>query len=148
MVCAGKGKAKMDVVSAEQRSAMMSRIRGRDTKPELVVRRLAHALGYRFRLHLRDLPGAPDLVFPRRKKVVFVHGCFWHRHPGCRFAYQPKSNIEFWQKKFESNTERDARVLRELRKEGWNPLVVWECETSDVETLAARLRSHLDNVTS
>ena len=147
-LCRKGHKAKMDVVSAEQRSAMMSRIRGRDTKPELVVRRLAHALGYRFRLHRRDLPGAPDLVFSGRKKVVFVHGCFWHRHPGCRFAYHPKSNVEFWQKKFESNTERDARVLRELQQGGWSPLVVWECEISDVEKLVDRLRSHLDDVTS
>lgn len=138
----------MDVVSAEQRSAMMSRIRGRDTKPELVVRRLAHALGYRFRLHRRDLPGAPDLVFPGRRKVVFVHGCFWHRHPGCRFAYEPKSNIDFWQRKFGSNVDRDARVLQELRDTGWHPLVVWECETSDLGSLTARLKSHLEDVSS
>lgn len=146
-VCRGH-RWKMDVVSPEQRSAMMSRIRGRDTKPELVVRRLAHALGYRFRLHRRELPGAPDLVFPGRRKVVFVHGCFWHRHPGCRFAYRPKSNIGFWEKKFESNIERDARVLRVLRESGWSPLVIWECETSDLSALAARLKSHLDDVTS
>lgn len=134
----------MDVVSAERRSAMMSRIRGRNTKPELVVRRLAHALGYRFRLHRRDLPGAPDLVFPGRRKVVFVHGCFWHRHPGCRFAYYPKSNVEFWKKKFDSNVERDARVLRELRETGWSPIIIWECETSDLSALAVRLKSHLE----
>lgn len=133
----------MDVVTSEQRSAMMSRIRGRDTKPELTVRRLVHSLGYRFRLHRRDLPGAPDLVFPGRKKVIFIHGCFWHQHPGCRFAYKPKSNLEFWQKKFDGNVERDARVLRELQERGWSPLVIWECETSDLKTLAARLRAHL-----
>lgn len=134
----------MDVVTSEQRSAMMSRIRGKDTKPELIVRRLAHTLGYRFRLHRRDLPGAPDLVFPGRKKVVFVHGCFWHRHPGCRFAYKPKSNTKFWERKFDSNIERDARVLRELQERGWSPLVIWECETSDLEALTSLLRVHLE----
>ena len=134
----------MDVVTAEERSALMSRIRGRDTKPELIVRRLAHALGYRFRLHRRDLPGAPDLVFPGRRKVVFIHGCFWHQHPGCRYAYKPKSNTEFWQKKFGANMERDARVLLELRERGWSSLVIWECETSDLEALKVRLESHLE----
>jgi DNA mismatch endonuclease (patch repair protein) len=137
-------QANMDVVTAEARSALMSRIRGRDTKPELIVRRLAHALGYRFRLHRRDLPGAPDLVFPGRRKVVFIHGCFWHQHPGCRYAYKPKSNTEFWQKKFSANMERDVRVLLELRERGWSPLVIWECETSDLGALKARLESHLE----
>ena len=85
----------MDVFTAADRSALMSRIRGKDTRPELIVRRLAHGLGYRFRLHRRDLPGAPDMTFPSRKKVVFVHGCFWHQHPGCQYAYKPKSNVEF-----------------------------------------------------
>lgn len=127
-----------------QRSAAMSRIRGKNTKPELVVRRLAHALGYRFRLHRRDLPGAPDLTFPRRRTVVFVHGCFWHRHPGCRFAYVPKENAEFWRNKFEANIRRDRRALRELREEGWDALVLWECELSDAQLLKRRLKSHLD----
>lgn len=136
----------MDVVTSEQRSANMSRIRGRNTKPELVVRRLAHALGYRFRLHRRDLPGAPDLVFPGRRKAIFVHGCFWHRHPGCRFAYNPKSNMAFWQKKFDGNVERDSRVLRELNEKGWDSLVIWECEIDDSEKLEDRLRSYLENV--
>lgn len=134
----------MDIVSAEQRSALMSRIRGKDTKPELTVRRLAHALGYRFRLHRRDLPGAPDLVFPKRKKVIFVHGCFWHQHPGCRFAYRPKSNQAFWRRKFESNAERDARVLEQLRDSGWSSLVIWECETADLQALISKIKSHLD----
>lgn len=134
----------MDIVTAEERSAMMSRIRGRDTKPERLVRRLAHRLGYRFRLHRRDLPGAPDLVFPGRRKVVFIHGCFWHQHPGCRFAYKPKSNVEFWQKKFASNIERDARALRELQELGWSSLIIWECQTSDLEALTTILQEHLD----
>ena len=136
----------MDVVSTEQRSAQMSRIRGKNTKPELVVRRLVHALGYRFRIHRRDLPGVPDLAFLRRRKVIFVHGCFWHRHPGCRYAYTPKSNVEFWQKKFSSNVERDERVMNNLRTAGWATLVIWECETSDLEALSARLRSYLGSL--
>lgn len=123
----------------------MSRIRGKDTKPELVVRQLAHALGYRFRLHRRDLPGAPDLVFAGRRKVVFVHGCFWHRHRRCRFAYSPKSNVEFWMKKFAANIDRDKRAISALRRAGWDPLILWECELSDVGRLERRLISHLDD---
>lgn len=129
----------MDIVSPQRRSEMMSGIRGRDTKPEIAVRRLAHSLGYRFRLHRRDLPGTPDLVFPGRKKVVFVHGCFWHRHSRCRFAYEPKSNVETWRSKFETNVSRDARVRRELDAMGWDVLTVWECETANLETLATKL---------
>ena len=135
----------MDIVSADRRSAMMSGIRGRDTKPELTVRSLAHRLGYRFRLHRRDLPGTPDLVFPGRKKIIFVHGCFWHRHPGCRFAYQPKSNVETWRAKFETNIARDVRVREQLDRTGWDVLVVWECETGDIEMLTSKLRKFLDN---
>src|SRR4051794_37940993 len=104
----------MDIVDRETRSRMMSRIRGRDTKPELAVRRLAHRMGYRFRLHRRDLAGSPDLVFPGRRKVIFVHGCYWHRHPGCRFAYSPKSNVDFWNEKFSSNVARDTTVFLQL----------------------------------
>lgn len=133
----------MDIVSPQRRSEMMSGIRGRDTKPEIAVRRLAHRLGYRFRLHRRDLPGTPDLVFPGRKKVIFVHGCFWHRHPGCRFAYQPKSNVEKWRSKFETNVTRDARVRRELDDLGWDVLTIWECETANLQTLATKLTKFL-----
>lgn len=121
----------------------MSRIRGKDTKPELAVRRLVHALGYRFRLHRRDLPGSPDLVLPRLKKVIFVHGCFWHRHPGCRFAYTPKANAEFWLKKLTSNVSRDAAVRAALMAQGWDVMVVWECEVGDSHALARRLRTFL-----
>jgi DNA mismatch endonuclease (patch repair protein) len=135
----------MDIVSAEKRSAMMSRIRGRDTKPEMIVRRLAHRLGYRFRLHRRDLPGTPDLVFPGKRKVVFVHGCFWHRHPGCRYAYDPKSNVERWQTKFQGNVLRDMRVKTELERLGWEVHTVWECETADNEALAGKLTRILDD---
>ncbi|MTW16622.1 DNA mismatch endonuclease Vsr [Rhodoplanes serenus] len=133
----------MDTVDRETRSRMMSRIRGRDTKPEMVVRRLAHRMGYRFRLHRRDLPGRPDLVFPGRRKVIFVHGCYWHRHPGCRFAYSPKSNVDFWSEKFASNVTRDAAVIAQLQTDGWHSLVIWECESTDAEKLAARLLTHL-----
>jgi len=122
----------MDVFTAADRSALMSRIRGKDTRPELIVRRLAHGLGYRFRLHRRDLPGAPDMTFPSRKKVVFVHGCFWHQHPGCQYAYKPKSNVEFWKTKLAKNTKRDTCVLQKLREQGWSSLVIWECEISNL----------------
>ncbi|WP_315749603.1 MULTISPECIES: DNA mismatch endonuclease Vsr [unclassified Bradyrhizobium] len=133
----------MDIVDRETRSRMMSCIRGRDTKPEMAVRRLAHRMGYRFRLHRRDLAGSPDLVFPGRRKVIFVHGCYWHRHPGCRFAYTPKSSVDFWNKKFASNVARDAAAIAQLQAEGWHSLVIWECESIDAEKLAARLLVHL-----
>jgi DNA mismatch endonuclease, patch repair protein len=122
----------------------MSRIRGKDTKPELTVRRLIHSLGFRFRLHRRDLPGAPDIVLPRLRRVIFVHGCFWHRHAGCRFAYNPKTNREFWQTKFDANVARDVRSLRSLRARGWSAEVVWECELSDSASLSRRLIQFLD----
>lgn len=133
----------MDILKPDERSALMSRIRGKDTKPELVVRRVAHALGYRFRLHRRDLAGAPDLVFPRLRKTVFVHGCFWHRHPQCRFAYHPKSNRAFWRKKFSANVTRDRNALKMLPELGWDVLVIWECQTDDVSALTRRLLAYL-----
>jgi DNA mismatch endonuclease (patch repair protein) len=119
-----------DRMSPDQRSALMSRIRGRDTGPEVTVRRLAHHLGYRFRLHRRDLPGTPDLVFPRQKKVVLVHGCFWHHHrdPECRNAVLPKTRQEWWRTKLSANVARDDRNMERLLEEGWEVLVVWECE--------------------
>jgi DNA mismatch endonuclease (patch repair protein) len=117
----------MDIVDRARRSAMMAKIRGKDTKPELRVRQVAHALGFRYRLHRRALPGSPDLVFPRLKKVILVHGCYWHRHEGCRYAYSPKSNIAFWQKKFRQNHERDLRALSNLAEQGWDPLYRLPC---------------------
>ena len=120
-----------DRLSPERRSYLMSRVRAKDTTPELRVRKSAHAMGYRFRLHRRDLPGKPDLVFPRLGKIIFVHGCFWHRHEGCRFATNPKSRTKFWSAKFERNVERDCLVQAELRALGWDVLVVWECETRE-----------------
>lgn len=133
----------MDILTSAQRSAHMARIRGSGTKPEMVVRRAAHALGLRFRLRRRDLPGSPDLVFPSRRRALFVHGCYWHRHPGCRLAYSPKSNIDFWQAKFERNVARDAQVLTALQAAGWRADVIWECETRRPETIPDRLRALL-----
>jgi DNA mismatch endonuclease, patch repair protein len=122
---------------------MMAGIRGKDTKPELAVRRLVHALGYRFRLHRRDLPGSPDLVLPRLRKIIFVHGCFWHRHSGCRFAYTPKANAEFWLNKLTSNVSRDEAAQTALVAQGWDVMVVWECEVGDALVLARRLHAFL-----
>ena len=132
-----------DIVNAAKRSEIMSRIKGRNTKPELIVRRIAHGLGFRFRLHRGDLPGSPDMVFPRYRTVVFVHGCFWHRHAGCRYAYRPKSRIQFWTKKFEENVARDTRNEISLRDLGWRVLVIWECETRDRAAVRAQLLAHL-----
>jgi DNA mismatch endonuclease, patch repair protein len=126
------------------RSRLMSRVRGRNTKPEMVVRRLVHAMGYRHRLHRRDLPGTPDLVFPARRKIVFVHGCFWHRHPGCRHATSPKTRQGFWEHKFQENVERDRRKLESLVRLGWQSLVIWSCETSDTVSLEMKLRRFLE----
>ena len=135
----------MDRLSVAQRSENMRRIRGKDTTPELVVRRLLHGLGYRYRLHRRDLPGRPDIVFSSRQKALFVHGCFWHQHPGCKFAYNPKSRLDFWSAKFRQNLERDARVTAVLAASGWSTLVVWECETADVKLMTIRLRAFLED---
>ncbi len=131
----------VDRLNVAQRSAAMSKIARKNTRPELVVRRAAHALGLRFRLHRRDLPGTPDLVFPRLRKALFVHGCFWHRHEGCRLAYNPRSNREFWEAKFARNVARDARVLTELREAGWDAEVIWECETRQPDMLPSKLKA-------
>ena len=128
-----------DRLSPEHRSWNMSRIRARDTKPEKAVRSLLHEMGYRFRLHVRDLPGSPDIVLPKYRTVIFVHGCFWHRHPRCRYAYTPKSRPEFWNTKFTRNVERDQETEAELKRLGWRVVVIWECQIRDT----ARLRSHL-----
>lgn len=124
-----------------QRSRNMAAIHGRDTTPERRVRSLLHQLGYRFRLHRRDLPGSPDIVLPKHHTVVFVHGCFWHRHPGCRYTTTPRTRAAFWQSKFRQNVERDARQISELRAAGWSVMVVWECELRDIEALTTRLRT-------
>ncbi len=134
----------MDIVSRARRSRIMSAIRGSDTKPELAVRRAAHALGYRFRLHRRDLPGTPDLVLPSRSLAVFVHGCYWHRHKGCKYCYRPNSNVEFWQKKFKGNVERDRRVQSALKEMGWKVVVFWECETTDSVRLREKVGTRFE----
>lgn len=129
------------------RSYLMSRVKGRDTKPEMVVRRLLHAMGYRFRLQAKELPGRPDVVFRPRRRAIFVHGCFWHRH-GCPKTTVPKSNVEFWNAKFARNVERDQNAVAALQAEDWGVLVVWECETRALEALTVRLRSFLDTASA
>lgn len=121
----------------------MARIRSRDTKPEVAVRRVLYSMGIRYRLHERRLPGSPDIVMRGRRKVIFVHGCFWHRHPGCQYAYDPKSRKEFWSRKFMQNVARDQEVICQLSSEGWDVLIVWECETRDEAVLRDRLRLFL-----
>lgn len=118
----------MDVVDSATRSRMMTGIRSKDTKPEMTVRRYLHARGFRYRLHSRTLPGTPDLVLPKYRVIIFVHGCFWHRHPGCRYTTTPTSNVERWNLKFDTNKARDTRKQAMLEAEGWKVIVVWECE--------------------
>ena len=125
----------MDLLTKEKRSWNMSRIKGKDTKPEKIVRSILHKNGFRFRLNRKDLPGKPDIVLPKYKTVILVHGCFWHRHSRCKYAYNPKSRVEFWQKKFSENIERDKFVKKELRKMGWKVIIVWECEIRNMEKL-------------
>jgi DNA mismatch endonuclease (patch repair protein) len=124
----------VDTVDKAVRKRMMSGIRNKNTKPELIVRKVLFALGYRFRVHRRDLPGAPDIVLPGRNIAIFVHGCFWHQHAGCRFFKTPASNVDFWKQKLNKNVERDHRSVDQLRKLGWRVLVVWECSSRKNET--------------
>lgn len=135
----------VDTLTREERSERMSRIRNKGTKPEMVVRRLIHGMGYRYRLHATDLPGKPDIVFRGRKKVIFVHGCYWHRHEGCKLARLPKSRLDFWQPKLEENRERDKKNLDKLEREGWRALVIWECELADTESLRDRIARFLED---
>ncbi|MBP8129017.1 MAG: DNA mismatch endonuclease Vsr [Candidatus Hydrogenedentes bacterium] len=135
----------MDRISPRRRSANMRAIRSKGTKPELEVRRLVYAMGYRYRLHARDLPGKPDLVFRKKSKAIFVHGCFWHQHPSskCRDARLPKSRQDYWHKKLWQNVARDKTNIRRLRRSGWSVLVVWECQLRHPATLALRLAAFL-----
>jgi len=126
------------------RSDIMRAVKRAHTAPEIIVRQTLHALGLRFRLQRRDLPGSPDIVLPRFRTAIFVHGCFWHRHPGCRYATTPKTRQEYWLPKFIANVERDARKESQLRERGWRVLVVWECETRQLESLKERLRLEFD----
>lgn len=132
-----------DHVDTVRRSAIMASVRTKDTKPEMTVRRMLHRLGYRYRLHRRDLPGSPDLVFPSRKKAIFVHGCFWHGH-GCRWGKLPKSKLDYWRPKIENNRRRDARNLEALAEAGWTTLVVWQCELRDLENARKLLTDFLE----
>ena len=137
-------KYQMDRITSAQRSAQMSLVKSKNTGPELIVRKLAHSLGYRYRLHGAGLPGKPDLVFAKRKKVVFVHGCFWHRHVGCRRATTPATNLDYWLPKFERTVERDGQNIEALSSRGWSALAVWECELKNTSDLAEKLRAFLD----
>ncbi|MFE0757894.1 very short patch repair endonuclease [Inquilinus sp. NPDC058860] len=134
----------MDNLSTAQRSAQMARIRSENTRPELVVRRLLHAMGFRFRLHRRDLPGNPDLVLPRFRTAVFVNGCFWHNHDCARGAREPRQNAEYWRAKRRRNSERDERNYACLVEAGWQVVVIWECELRDPKSLRHRFGQLLD----
>lgn len=140
-----------DIWSKAKRSEVMGRIRSKDTKPEISVRRMLHGMGYRFTVNgpkNRKLPGKPDIVLPKYKTVVFVHGCFWHRHKGCKVASNPKTNKRFWQEKFARNVARDRKSVRELKRLGWNTLIVWECEVGKPEKVCKRLKRMIDRANS
>ncbi|SAL15551.1 DNA mismatch endonuclease Vsr [Caballeronia udeis] len=134
----------MDTISEADRSALMGRIRSKNTRPEIAVRSILHRLGYRFRLHRKDLPGCPDIVLPKYRKIILVHGCFWHGHT-CRLASKPKSNQEYWTAKIKSNQVRDARNLDILRREGWRVLEIWECEVRVVDGLMEKLMTFMQS---
>ena len=134
----------MDHVTPEKRSWLMSQVKSKDTSAERRVRRTAHALGLRFRLQRRDLPGTPDLTFPKHRTVVFVHGCFWHRHTGCQKATFPKSRVQFWQCKFERTIARDLAAIEELRSMRWRVAIIWECETRVEDILVRRINDIFD----
>ncbi|MBI4695345.1 MAG: DNA mismatch endonuclease Vsr [Gammaproteobacteria bacterium] len=129
----------MDIVDSGRRSKMMAAIGHRNTQPELIVRRIAHRMGLRYRIHVRNLPGCPDMVLPRHRTVIFVHGCFWHRHKDCANAATPKTRTEFWTSKFQQNISRDARAVAALEALGWRTMIIWECETGDAEKIEGRL---------
>lgn len=128
-----------------ERSAQMSLVRAANSRAELTVRSALHRAGYRYRLHVRDLPGSPDIVFPSRRVAIFIHGCFWHRHPGCAATRTPKTRVAFWEQKFTRNMERDRRAAAELEKIGWTVHVIWECETKRLDEALPRLRALLDS---
>ena len=134
-----------DRLTPKHRSENMRRIRSRDTSPEMAVRRLAHKMGFRFRLHVAELPGKPDLVFPRLRRIIEVRGCFWHQHPGCIDSHIPKTRISYWKPKLSRNQERDEENLRKLRRLGWKVLAIWECEVRNRKKLSSRLERFLDH---
>tara|TARA_B100000925_G_scaffold264554_1_gene223152 strand:+ start:97 stop:516 length:420 start_codon:yes stop_codon:yes gene_type:complete len=129
---------------SEQRSRNMSAIKSKNTKPEIIVRKLLHSKGYRFRLHKKDLPGSPDIVLPKYKTVIFVHGCFWHRHQNCKYASNPKTRREFWEKKFKENIERDKKTQKKLKNLGWKTKILWECEIKKQDKLIKKIEDFLN----
>jgi len=140
----------LDTLTPEQRSERMSRVRSKNTKPEMIVRKITHSLGYRYRLHRKDLPGHPDMVFPSKQKAIFVHGCFWHRHEGCSRCRTPKSKQDFWLPKLEGNRQRDIRSMEQLHALGWTALVIWECEVvvrdiAERDSLTKRITAFLED---
>jgi DNA mismatch endonuclease (patch repair protein) len=137
----------MDTLSVEERSERMARIRSKDTKPEMALRSLVHRLGYRFRLHRKDLAGSPDLVFPGAKKAIFMHGCFWHGHEGCKIANRPKTRRDFWDEKFRRNKERDLLNEATLKAAGWDVATIWECEIKNSDLIAKRIVRFLSQET-
>ena len=124
---------------SERRSRNMSAIKSKNTRPEIKVRKVLHSMGYRFRLHSKDLPGSPDIVLPKYKTVIFVHGCFWHRHENCKYASTPKTRKEFWNKKFEENIKRDSEIQDKIKNLNWRSVVIWECETKNMEDLRDKI---------
>ncbi len=135
----------MDTVSKEKRSEIMRRVKSMQTKPELKVRKLLFSMGYRYRLHMKDLPGKPDIVFTKKKKIIFVHGCFWHQHPGCKKKGLPKSNQAFWKSKFDKNIKRDSQNILILNEMGWKVLVIWECELKEDKALSKKISDFLND---
>lgn len=134
----------MDTLTSLERSARMKLIKAKNTKPEMIVRKLIFGLGYRYRLHRIDLPGCPDLIFSSRRKIIFVHGCFWHRHAGCALARLPKSKLDFWLPKLSSNAARDVKNIAALQRMGWEVMIIWECELRDTAALLDKIRGFLD----
>ena len=134
---------KLFIKVSEKRSRNMSAIRSNNTKPEIAVRKLLHSMGYRFRLHRKDLPGSPDIVLTKYKTVIFVHGCFWHRHENCKYATTPKTRKEFWENKFNSNKKRDQKIQKEIIDLGWKFIIIWECEARNIQPLEEKLKGYL-----
>ncbi len=129
---------------SEQRSRNMSAIKSKNTKPEIKVRKILHSMGYRFRLHSKGLPGSPDIVLPKYKTVIFVHGCFWHRHENCKYASTPKTRQEFWENKFNANKIRDQKILKEIKSLGWKFIIIWECEARNIQSIEEKIKRFLN----
>ena len=131
-------------IVSEQRSRNMSAIKSKNTKPEIKVRKVLHSMGYRFRLHSKNLPGSPDIVLPKYKTVIFVHGCFWHRHENCKYASTPKTRQEFWENKFKANVKRDLEIQEKIKNIGWKYVVIWECEARNIESIEEKIKRFLN----